>query len=322
VNWYASGREILHQPLISHYSIWRATDFAGAASAARAGIPAVALDAIDRSFFGPAIRAETRGGADYFWEFVGTQDAIKRSAYTFAAPTSHDSTSEGSAVHQFQVVAHANGSQYVNWPSNVVSGYSVDDLAPAAPLELTAQRNGPDVQLRWSRVVTGDLRDYAIYRATSAGVMPDPIHFLASAGETTFVDVDAEEPSLYYVVTAYDVHENESAPSNEASVGPTTDVPSTLSIAGLTVLPNHPNPFAGRTDFSIGLPAPSDVEIDVFDVTGRRVRTLAVPEVASGWNRIPFFGVDDRGRPLARGVYFYRVSAGGATAADRLVIVR
>ena len=51
-------------------------------------------------------------------------------------------------------------------------------------------------------------------------------------------------------------------------------------------------------------------------------RSLSIPDAGAGWHRIPFSGVDDGGRPLARGVYFYRVTANGTTASHKLVIAR
>jgi len=267
VNWNASGRDELNQRVISHYSIWRATD-----AATVAGIQPVNLSDIGPNYKGRAVRIERGPTTDYYWELVGNVDAIYRSAYSYTAATSYDSTASGGAVHQFQVVAHAYNDQYTNWPSNVVSGHSVDNLAPAAPLMLTAQRVGADVHLKWNHAVAPDLRDYSVYRASTSGVTPVSLNFLASADDTVLVDAGAPGTALYYVVTAYDVHRNQSAPSNEASVNATTGVGSTPAITALTVLQNSPNPFTGTTTLSIGLPSASDVEIDVYDVAGQRVR--------------------------------------------------
>ncbi len=145
LDFYASGRDALNQQVISHYSIWRATDAAAAMAASEDGVPKVKLVDVGADFSGPAIREEKTTTSDYFWELVGNQSAIYRAAYSFTAPTKYDSTAASPATHQFQVVAHAYNSAYINWPSNVMSGHSVDNLAPAAPLYLTAQRVGADV---------------------------------------------------------------------------------------------------------------------------------------------------------------------------------
>jgi hypothetical protein len=192
LNWYASGRDVLNQQVISHYSIWRAIDMAAVMNASLVG-----LSDVGKEFLEPAFRVEHAPTADYFWELIGTQDAIYRTAYAFTAETSFDSTASGPAVHQFQIVAHAYSSQYINWPSNVVSGHSVDNLAPTAPLMLTAQRVGADVSLQWNRAKAPDLRDYSIYRATSSGVTPVPLNFLANSVDTLAVDAGAPATALF-----------------------------------------------------------------------------------------------------------------------------
>jgi hypothetical protein len=187
---------------------------------------------------------------------------------------------------------------------------------------LTAQRVGADVNLRWNRAVAPDLRDYSIYRATASGVTPVPINFLSSSDDTLAVDASAPTSALYYIVTAYDVHENQGPPSNEASVGALTDVGNTPAITALAVLENMPNPFASSTTLRIGLPSASEVEIDVFDVAGRRVATERIARLAAGWRDVAFDAHDAAGQALASGVYFYRVKAAGETITRKMVIAR
>jgi hypothetical protein len=322
VHWRASGRDAVGEPMISHYSVWRATDAVEAASAKAAGVEVVELHEIDMGFRGPALRADAVLGTDFYWELVGTPIAAARGAYAFTAATAYDSTSQGPAAHRFQVIAHDDGSPYVHWPSNIGSGYSVDDLVPPAPLFLTAQRVGPGVVLRWNRVTSPDLRDYAVYRANGPGVTPAPMHFLASAGDTVLIDPGAPGSALHYVVTAMDVHENQSTPSNEAIVAGVTGTSGAITLHELSVLPNRPNPFGGTTELAIGLPTASNVAIEILDIAGRRVRALSILAAEAGWHRIPLTATADDGVPLATGVYFCRVTAAGSTTAHRIVVAR
>ncbi len=321
VNWKASDQDAFDNHVITHYSIWRATDAAAALEAASQRTTVQSPSDIEADFQGKAVWTQHLPTSDYYWEWVGNQDAHYRTAYTYSAPTRADSTGQGGATEHFFVSAQTNDA-FLFFDSNVISGHSVDNLAPPAPLMLIAQRAGADVQLRWNRAKAPDLRDYSVYRASANGVTPVPVNFLASSDDTLAVDVNAPPMVLYYIVTAYDVHENQSAPSNEASVGATTNVGNTPAITALTVLQNYPNPFSSRTDFQVGLPAKSDISIDVFDVSGRRVRAIAVGEAAAGWRSIAFVGVDYGGKPLASGVYFYRVTANGQTVTKKMVIAR
>ncbi len=322
VNYLASDRDAFDQRFITHYSVWRATDPV-AAAAAIAGNPSLLVDAsdIDPEFGGPAFRVEHTPNADYYWEWIGAQDAQYFAGYRFTAGTTADSTSQGTATHYFQVLSHTMD-PFVFWPSNVGSGHSVDNLAPSPPFLLAAQRVGNDVHVKWNRVRVADLRDYSVYRATSSGVTPVPVNFVASSNDTVLIDAHAPTTTLYYIVTAYDVHENQSHPSNEASVQGSTGVGNTPPITALTVLDNMPNPFTATTTLRIGLPKASEVEIDVFDVAGRRVRSERLATLAAGWREVSFDARDAGGQTLPSGVYFYRVRASGTTVTHKMVIAR
>ena len=68
---------------------------------------------------------------------------------------------------------------------------------------------------------------------------------------------------------------------------------------------NFPNPFNPSTTIQFALSEPSQVSIQVFDVNGRRVRTLINEESrTSGQHAISFDASN-----LASGVYFYRINA-------------
>jgi hypothetical protein len=70
------------------------------------------------------------------------------------------------------------------------------------------------------------------------------------------------------------------------------------------VVLNYPNPFTSTTHFLLNLTDPADVQLDVFTVTGKRVRTLKGRENAGeAW--IYWDGKDSAGDPIANGTYLY-----------------
>lgn len=83
-----------------------------------------------------------------------------------------------------------------------------------------------------------------------------------------------------------------------------------------------PNPFRSRTELSYSLDAPGRVRIDVFDVTGRLVRTLENGERAAGAHVAGWDGRDASGARMKSGVYFYRFLAGGGEKRGKLVLTR
>jgi glucose/arabinose dehydrogenase len=80
----------------------------------------------------------------------------------------------------------------------------------------------------------------------------------------------------------------------------------------------EPNPFRNSTTFRF----PSDVDvtgvIDVYDVQGRRVRSLAA---ATRTTSVEWDGRDAHGHEVASGVYFARLSVDGRTVASRQVVI-
>ena len=74
------------------------------------------------------------------------------------------------------------------------------------------------------------------------------------------------------------------------------------------LLPASPMPFTSRTTIAYSLANESEVELAVFGIEGRRVRTLQRGIQPVGEHRIGWDGTDDRGRAVAAGVYYARLS--------------
>jgi hypothetical protein len=60
---------------------------------------------------------ERTPAVDYYWEFLGAQNALFFEGYRFTAPTTADSTIQGTAQHHFKVLSHASD-PWVFWSSN------------------------------------------------------------------------------------------------------------------------------------------------------------------------------------------------------------
>jgi hypothetical protein len=86
--------------------------------------------------------------------------------------------------------------------------------------------------------------------------------------------------------------------------------------------PSTPNPFGASTVFRYVLDRTGPARLLVFDVGGRRVRTLLDGFEAPGRYAVAWNGRDDGGRALAPGVYFIRLQSVSGTATRKLVRVR
>ncbi|MBD3237774.1 MAG: T9SS type A sorting domain-containing protein [Candidatus Eisenbacteria bacterium] len=82
---------------------------------------------------------------------------------------------------------------------------------------------------------------------------------------------------------------------------------------------NEPNPFRGGTSIVFGLERAQPVELRVFDVDGRSVRSLVAGTRPAGLQAVHWDGRDARGRAVPAGVYYYRLETGERSAVRRLL---
>lgn len=76
-----------------------------------------------------------------------------------------------------------------------------------------------------------------------------------------------------------------------------------------SVAQNYPNPFNAATVISYELPIASDVQVTVYDLSGREVTTLVNTRQNPGTYSVTWQGKDQRGLDVASGVYFYKITA-------------
>ena len=83
-----------------------------------------------------------------------------------------------------------------------------------------------------------------------------------------------------------------------------------------------PNPFNPETVIRFEIPVAVDVEIEVYNVSGQKVRTLVDRVLTSGAYRTTWDGRDGRGQPVASGVYLYRMKAGTFSAVRAVSLLK
>jgi hypothetical protein len=92
---------------------------------------------------------------------------------------------------------------------------------------------------------------------------------------------------------------------------------------GLRLLAVQPNPVASGSPLTIRLrlPARGSVGLDMLDVAGRRVRSLALGELPGGEHVLRWDGRDAAGRPVSAGAYFVRLRSRGTSLARKVVVL-
>lgn len=89
--------------------------------------------------------------------------------------------------------------------------------------------------------------------------------------------------------------------------------------------PNYPNPFNVHTVIPYRLPAGSEsmpVRLDIYDVQGQRIRSLADRSAGPGWHQSLWDGLDDDGVAVASGFYLYRLQIGDRVLARKMLLIQ
>jgi len=316
LSWNASYLESDPYNLVTSYSVYRSVPPNLAASMQAAGVQVGRPEVETGSLVRPgALLTTFVAGTTYYWEYLATVNTRFLQNYSFLAPTAQDSTAAGAPLTAFMIQALATGNQH--WESLPMSGYSVDNLAPAAPAPFTGQYSAGSTYLHWDPNTEADLAGYRLYRGASAGFVPGPGNLVGVLPDTGYVD-PAGVPS-YYKLTAVDTHGNESlvatlSPSGTVSVG---DATPELAFA----LPS-PNPANSRTILQYTLARTGIVRLGVYDASGRLVRELSSGTREAGQHAEAWNLRDASGRTVGAGLYFARLETDGRTLVHRVAVTR
>ena len=144
-------------------------------------------------------------------------------------------------------------------------------------------------------------------------VRADSIPYAVDNGELLQTIVDGDVATCYVRVNL------ESGAVTSVTIDPTTGVPDG---AMALLRQNHPNPARTSTTIQFVLASSTEVTLDVFDVSGRRVASLEEGLMTPGPHESPWNLTDREGNTVASGVYLYRLEAGDETLNKKLIVVR
>jgi hypothetical protein len=92
-------------------------------------------------------------------------------------------------------------------------------------------------------------------------------------------------------------------------------------VAAIHLFQNRPNPVSSGTRIGFELPRAGKVELAVYSADGRLVRMLVAEERAAGRHTIGWDGLNEAGRKVASGAYFYRLRAPGIEESRRMILL-
>lgn len=90
----------------------------------------------------------------------------------------------------------------------------------------------------------------------------------------------------------------------------------------LELEPPYPNPFNSSVALGFRIPESAPVNIDIFDISGRLIRSMKIPEAPEGLNIVRWDAKKETGEKLPTGTYLYRVSSCGLTLTGKIVYIK
>jgi len=104
------------------------------------------------------------------------------------------------------------------------------------------------------------------------------------------------------------------------AIGTATEVPS--PVFAQSTLQSYPNPFNPQTRIAFSLASAGRVSLAVFDLRGRRVRTLLDDSLAAGEHSVEWNGRDGNGQTVSAGTYFCRLTTVNGTQTRKMDLVK
>jgi subtilisin family serine protease len=178
--------------------------------------------------------------------------------------------------------------------------------------------------------------DYLQSGMAIAYLPPEPLTWVTATplvgqtgpGGSTEVDVFFHHEELGRGIYTAEMVINSNDPDTPAILLPVTLTKNVSSAVG-HVLPNVvrlegavPNPFNPATDIKFSLPRDAGVVLNLYDVSGRLVRSLVNDNYAAGSHEVRWNGKDDTGHGVASGTYFARLAVDGVYSVKSMVLVR
>jgi len=95
------------------------------------------------------------------------------------------------------------------------------------------------------------------------------------------------------------------------------NIPETFSL-----YQNYPNPFNPTTTIFYDLPIDTDIELAIYDITGRKVKVLVNEFQLKGYKSFKWNGKDNYGKKLGSGLYFYQLQAKNFTKTKKMIMLK
>jgi M6 family metalloprotease-like protein len=246
---------------------------------------------------------ELGDGADPF-----PGDSLNTSFDGYSNPSSHDNSGLPTDVSIVDIALEGN---------DIRLSIVIDSATVAVHLsDFRANIRDSGVELTWDVFADEAIVGFKLYRrnAMSDREISIPGYGLIPPERRWYVDVEVQAGETYHYVL--------SAVSSDGSELRSCPVKVSMSTVAFVLHQNYPNPFNPTTTISFSLPERAWINLSIFNVEGKLVRTLIDGTLSGGFKEVEWDGRDWRGNPVGSGVYLYRLKAGKHVIVQKMILLK
>jgi predicted outer membrane repeat protein len=175
---------------------------------------------------------------------------------------------------------------------------------------------------------------YYLMHAASAEIGDHGMDTNATSITVSYVDIieDMSENNVTAATLEWTVHVTDDIDTVEADNAPfsiTIDGANALRTYLEGLLPdefalhqNYPNPFNPITTLRYDLPENGHVNVTIYDMLGRQVKTLISKTQDAGYKSVIWNATNDYGKPVSAGIYLYQIQAGEYISTKKMVLLK
>ncbi len=255
----------------------------------------------------------------YDWDYITTVPVNPQmEQYNVVAPTLYDKV--GQEIYWTGYLICAIGwDEWSYWNSNILAGWSEDNLAPEVPKNLTGTVNPGDISLSWDEITSEPVKYYSVYRQIGEAAMT----LLAYTPEPKYIDNTATVKGVYkYSVTATDFGLNESEKTAPIDLTLTSIVGERAIPTEFGLSQNFPNPFNPMTTIEIALPRTSGATLTIYNLMGQMIREFHYSSLPAGYYNFEWDACNQTGTRVGSGIYIYTLTAGDFTQTRKMILMR
>ena len=95
-----------------------------------------------------------------------------------------------------------------------------------------------------------------------------------------------------------------------------------LTLKDFSLHQNYPNPFNPTTQIRYDLPEDANVNITIYDIMGRSIRSLVKSRQTAGYRSIQWNATNNLGEPVSTGMYIYMIQVGEFRQTKKMVLLK